>query len=389
VLSSGAVVIDTEVVSPSAQVLRSVHQHTPGAGNSACWIAGSALPSVGPNLGNSASFSVLRDTVILDGSQVFAWARTNATSALGFEAGVWRICNGAPAPIALTLRTGALGPNIGIPSAYFADINSNVRNGGSGELLFSGDWVAGVGFAAGSGIFRQRNGVNTLIAKRDDAGTLGPNWQGARFSSYVPASLIGAGPHAAFAATAKTPDNTLFEGIWRIRPNGNPEPVALVGVPGAFGPKPTQSFQSIGQWTILANGDVIAECFVSGSVNGLYLFRVGQVPQLILSAGQLIPVTTSTGSVQASVISFSLPNPMDDTGPSSRAWAGIDSWAGTDGSVLARAVLNVAGTSTQTLLLPKWERMRCFAMALNKRAGTNRPPHPWTAALSSCAVCQA
>jgi hypothetical protein len=349
--ADGSTLIYTNIVSPTSFTRRGVVKNTPATGNSTCALIGSTLPALSPNIGNANPFLGISSIVTLDGTRSLMLASTQLGSA---ESGIWEICNGAPNVLALTTRSGSLGPNIGISTAVFIEINTNARNGGNGELLFAAAYRTAPGSTEfNRGFFRRKNGSNNLIAVRGDTGALGPNWLGSSFSTFENESLIGAGAHVGFEADVRTPDNTTVAGIFRIRPGGNPEPVALIGILGQFAPAAGQTFGRFDRWTMLANGDVIADCAVNNGPSGLYRFRIGQAPQLVMSVGQAIPVQTTSGLVQASVVSFDLPVVDDDSSQSSYSWGGYESWAATDGTLMVRATVNLNGTNTGVLLLSK------------------------------------
>ena len=351
-LSNGNVVIDADLTSPTGADRDGVVLHVAGVGNFPCVVVGSTVANLSPNLGDNSTFGLTGSSFrpVVHGNKVFISATTTANTG---ELGIWEICNGAPRAIAASERTNALGPNYGTSTAYFVAFGSNPRPGANGELIFEAQFrdanVVGVPFLRG--IFRNRGGVNQRLAFTSTTGTQGPNWLGSSFSALAPASLNGAGPFVAFEGTARTPDNTSVDGLWRIQPGGNPEPVALMGILGQFGPAAGQTFARIDEWTQFANGDVIANCAVNGSVNGIYRFAIGRAPETIIRVGQIIPVQTSNGVVQASINSFQLIAPTNDGASSSLNWSGVDSWTGTDASVMLQASINVSGTNVNVLLL--------------------------------------
>ena len=351
-LPNGNVIIDADLISPTSANRDAVILHVAGVGNTPCVLQGSTDLSLSPNLGDNSTFALagagFRPVALA--SKVYLTAATTASTG---GRGIWEICNGAPRAIAATDRSTALGPSYGVSTAYFSNLFTNVRPGASGDLVFEGQFrdanVVSQPFF--NGIFRHRSGVNQRLAYTGTTGTQGPNWLGSTFSTLNAASLTSAGRHIAFEGDARTPDNTTVGGIWRIRPDGNPEPVALEGILGQFGPAPGQTFARFDQWTLFANGDVIANCAVNGGSNGLYRFAIGRAPETIIRVGQTIPVQTTTGIVQATVNSFQITVPENDSGNSSYNWSGIDSWTGTDASVLLSASINVGGTNVGVLLL--------------------------------------
>ena len=361
-LPNNNVVLDVDLTSPTAATRDGVVLHVPGVGNRACLLQGSTDLALSPNLGDGStfvlSFSGYRPVAL--GNRLFVAA--NTTASVG-EFGIWEICDGAPRAIAASDRTNGLGPSYGVNTAYFASFDSNVRPGANGDLIFDARFrdSTAVNQPFLSGIFRHRSGVNGRLAYTGTTGVQGPNWLGSSFSAIAAASLTSAGGYIAFEGTARTPDATSVDGIWRIKPNGNPEPVALVGILGQFGPAAGQTFQRFDQWTQFSNGDIIANCAVNGSVSGIYRFAVGRAPEKIISVGQVIPVQTTGGIVQATVNSFQLDVPNNgDSSASSLNWSGVDSWAGTDGSVMLLASLNVNGTAVNVLLLSQVSDLNVF-----------------------------
>lgn len=352
-LPNGNILINADLTSPTSATRKAVILHAVGVGNTPCMLQASTDLSLSPNLGDNSTFespgfSASYSTVAF-GTKVFVAASTSAVT--GNE-GIWEICNGAPRAIAATGRAGTLGPSYGVNTAYFESIDSNVRPGALGDLVFQAGFrdVDAVGQPHLDGVFRHRSGVNQRLAYTGTAGAQGPNWLGSTFSTLAASTLTSDGKHVAFEGNARTPDTTTVSGIWRIQPDGNPEPVALEGILGQFGPAPGQTFASFGQWTLLANGDVIANCAVNGGGGGLYRFAIGRAPEEIIRVGQIIPVQTTSGIVQATINSFQIVTPAGDN-TSSYNWSGIDSWTGTDASVLLSASINVGGTNVNVLLL--------------------------------------
>ncbi len=351
-LPNASVIIDADLVSPTSAARDGLVLHVPGIGNTPCLVQGSTDAALSPNLGDNATFTLAFSgyrPVLLD-NKAYVAATTSANVG---EFGIWEVCSGAPRAIAASDRTNALGPNYGISTAYFVGFGSNVRPGTNGDLVFEAQFrdanVSGQPFLRG--IFRNRGGVNQRLAFTGTTGAQGPNWLGSSFNTLQASSLTSAGRHIAFEGSARTPDNTTVDGIWRIQPDGNPEPVALVGILGQFGPAPGQTFQRFDEWTQFANGDVIANCAVNGSVNGIYRFSIGRAPETIIRVGQIVPVQTTSGVVQATINSFQLTAPAGDSGSSSLNWSGVDSWTGTDASVLLQASINVNGSNVNVLLL--------------------------------------
>lgn len=349
-LDSGKVLIDAPLLNPDNLERSALVLHTPGAGNQACVLRGSSAASNGPNLGNTAAFinaSGFFPVVFAD--RIFINATASSTE--NFE-GIWQVCEGMPRPLAVSRFTGALGPAVGVGSAEFSQIRSQPQPLGNG-IAFLASFRVSAGASLRSGIFQHQGGVNSLLAQSDDIGNLGPNFGQARFASLDPlqTQIAGAAQHLAFEAIATDLGNMAIPGLWRIRAQGNPEPVALVGVVGAFAPAPGQLFQRINRWSLFANGDIVAECSVANGPSGLYLFAIGQAPELILRNGQSVSVNTTAGLAQATVNSFFPIGAGDSSQGASAHPSGIDSWAARDGTVLVGASLGLTTGNANALML--------------------------------------
>lgn len=351
-LDSGQVLIDAPLLSPENLERSALVLHTPGGGNQTCALRGSTGASNGPNLGNAAAFiNASGFFPVAFSDRIFINATASGTE--NFE-GIWQVCAGSPQPLAVSRFTGPLGPNAGVGSAEFALIRSLPQPLGNG-IAFLAYFRTSAGASLRSGIFQNQAGLNSLLAQSDDSGSLGPNFGQARFASLDPlqTQIAGAAQQLAFEAIATDISNTAIPGLWRIRPQGNPEPVALVGVAGPFAPGAGQLFQRIDRWSLFPNGDIVAECLVQNGPSGLYLFAIGRAPRLILRNGQTISVNTTAGIAQATVNSFSVIGAGDTSQGASAHPSGIDSWAARDGSVLVSASIALPTGNANALMLSR------------------------------------
>lgn len=302
--------------------------------------------ALGPNVGVGSSFIFGLYAAVRHGDQYFV----NATSASPLREGIWEVCNGAPRPVAVAGFIGPpLGPNLTLPQVRFNTIRVNPKPHAGSSQVFIAGYFSDTTFSRG-GLWRHQNGVNQLLAQTADSGSnLGPNYQGGTFEFFdtLNSDFDSADGHIAFETFARTGTNVQVRGLWRIRPGGSPEPFALESQPGFVSPGLNQTFTSINRWKLFANGDVIAECEVSGGPSGLYLFKVGRAPLLILAAGQTIPLRIGSNIVGALVQSFS---PVQGSAGAAASGNGVDSWASTDGGVLVAASISSGGNTSAILM---------------------------------------
>ena len=348
VLDSPALLIDAPVPSPANLSNSAIVVHLPGAGNAPCMVSRDT-GNLGPGIAG-LSFSTAFQGYFPFAHDNRIYVNAIATGSANRE-GIWRVCDGAPRPLAVGGLSGSLGPNTGILDATFLQIRGNPQSLGNG-IAFLAQFRNGVNAELSTGIFQNQGNLNTRLAQSNDTGNLGPNFGLSRFASLDPlqTSIAGAGPFLAFEAIANEPSNTSVPGLWRTGPQGNPEPVALVGVSGVYAPADGQTFQRFDRWSLFANGDIVAECVVNGGPHGLYRFAIGPAPELILRVGQSIAVATSAGPAQATVNSFSVFGGDTSQSASSHP-GGFDSWAARDGSLLVSASVAVGASNANVLML--------------------------------------
>jgi hypothetical protein len=350
-LADGSVLFDTQLLDASTG-RAGIVQHRPGTGNAACMVTGNSSSALGPNVPEpTAVFSgpVTSYFPVTFDQRVFVTTRSTATPT---REGIWRICNGAPSAIALTGATGGLGPGTSV-SGQFDTIRTSARPIGRNAVVFAASYRADTNATLADGIFRQENGSNQLIVAEGIAnGSLGANYQNAVFNELSGNFLnfASAGSNLVFETTARRPDNSEVSGLWLKRDGAASEPLLIEGVALAA----NQTLSRIDQWTVFANGDVVAN--LSVATNGqsrsvLYLIRAGRAPQVLLAPGQTIAVPTPSGLQNASISSMGLTTDGLSSQSSSSHWAGYDSWAGSNGHVLINAGLNLNGSSISTLIL--------------------------------------
>lgn len=344
-LPGGQAIIIAEVVSPAAAESRIVARHVPGVGNLPCMRTGTSEVQLAPGLNVGDEFQNFTSSadrfLIAPGGKVRARLSTSTSRVALFE-----LCDGPPRALIVNNETGIRGPQLGISGAEFRDFSFGpMMASDSNDFYFLADWRVPPA-ASRTALFRRQGGQNVGIAYNEASGFYGPNWIGSTWSSFDSNMLSVAGSRAAFTASALTPENTSVRGLWRVQPGTRPELLALIGLTGSFAPEPGRTWRTFDAVAVFSNGDVVLEATTNpGIVDELWLFKVGQAPQRILSEGQSVNVPTTTGIQSAVVSSF------DVNDGASRNAMGDDDWAGADGTLLVRANSNVFGSLLLTTKL--------------------------------------
>ncbi len=326
-MSGGRALVNADVTSPTNQVNRLLVQSLPGAANQPCMLRNSTSRDLAPNLVAGDTFDTAWDfnaLAVTPGNRVYG-----AFSASSGD-GIWEVCNGAPRARAATGRTDALGPDIGVATAQFTSSFTTPRPGDEGNVYFFANFRPTSGDSSRAGLFWNDGASNRPLAMNDASGSWGPHWLDATWSSFDTSSLMSAGEWSAFTATVHTGDGGTPSGLWRVKAGGAPELVALFDLPGSYGPESGRTWSSFYARAVLSNGDIIVSAYTNpNNEYALWLLKRGTAPRRILAAGQSVSIPTSSGIVADTVNSFS----FDASGPALYG-AGVDSWAGADGSVL-------------------------------------------------------
>ena len=338
-MNGGRVLLDADVTSPTGASSHLIAKHVPGQGNQPCMRAGATDPLLAPGLsagdsfGSSWSFSNL---ALTPEGRVYG-----DFSASGSRAGIWEICAGAPRAIAVNAEAGVRGPDIGIATATYTSEIYPPYPGNDGAIVFFAYFRPTSGDSSRLGLFRNDGAGNRPLAMNDATGDYGPHWEGSTWRVFNTDSLSVAGEYAAFSGGVTTSDGGDPNGLWRARKGGAPELVALIGLTGSYGPEANRTWRSFGASAVLANGDIVLEAQTDpGDEHALWLLQGGHAPRRILQNGQNVGVPTATGTVQAALTSFDLPNGGALTS------RGGDGWIGLDGTILIAAGINgYSGTS--------------------------------------------
>ncbi|MBL8299818.1 MAG: hypothetical protein JNN30_15885 [Rhodanobacteraceae bacterium] len=327
-LNGGAAMLDVDVLSPTNVSGHAIVKYQPGVGNRPCLRAGATEAALAPGLAAGDSF--LSNWTLLSNLSVTRDGRVYGTfDATGSRGGIWEICSGAPRAIAVDNETGARGPDLGIPGATFTTDFAPAYPGSGSQLYFFSFFRRSAGASSEYGLFWHDGSRNRPMAYKDTSGFYGPNWGGASWLTFYENSLSVNGGYTAFSARVQTTDGGTPTGFWRVRTSQRPELVALIDIPGQYGPEPNRTWASFGASAILANGDLVLEARTNpGNVNALWLLEPGRAPRKLLEPGQTISIATTTGTVQTTVSTFDLP------GEAAQSSRGRDQWTGADGSVL-------------------------------------------------------
>lgn len=345
-LDGGAVLLSAKVDSPTSARRYLIALHRPGQGNQPCLLTDSTDPTLAPGLGANAYFDSSwspSDLAVGPGDRIYG---EFSASGAGSRQGIWELCDGAPAARAVDEETGARGPDLGIETAYFQVFYGHPVPAADDSFYFVATGRESVGGAGFGGLFRHDGTRNVPVALNGDAGAYSPHWEDATFRSIREASLSAAGEYVAFEAALDTADGGDPDGLWRHRVGEVPEPVAIIGVIGAWAPEPNRTWASFRASAILSNGDILLEAHTDpGNEYALWLLQAGHAPRRVLEIGQNVAVPTAAGLVQAPISSFELP---DGDGVGASYSRGVDSWIGADGTILVRA--NVSGYGIALLL---------------------------------------
>lgn len=328
-LPGGSAVLDTNLLSPTNATGYAVVKHQPGVGNRPCIRAGATEATLAPGLAAGDSFSsgwdLNSDISVTRDGRVYA-----SLSASGSRAGIWEICSGAPRAIVVDDEISSRGPDIGIATATFEAGFGPAFPASGNQFYFYSLFRRTSGASIETGLFWHDGSRNRPMAFNDTVGYYGPNWNGTTWLSFSPGTISANGIYTAFSARMQTGDGGNPTGFWRVRAGQRPELVALIEIPGQFGPEPNRTWASFGASAVLANGDIVLEARTNpGNVAALWLLEPGGTPRKLLEAGQPISIATTTGPVSTTVSSFDVPG---TTGSASSR--GRDGWIGADGTML-------------------------------------------------------
>lgn len=335
-MNGGRVLVNADVTSPTGQTNRLLVQAVPGQDNQPCMLRNSTSRDLAPNLTDGDYFDSSWDfnsLAVTPASRVYG----SLSASSGY--GIWEVCNGAPRARAASSRTGALGPDIGIATAVFTGSFTAPRPGNEGNVYYFASFRPTSSDNSRTGLFWNDGASNLPLAMSDAAGTYGPHWLDATWSSFDTSTLMSAGEWSAFTATVRTGDGGTPSGLWRVKAGGSPELVALFDLAGTYGPEAGRTWRSFYARAILSNGDIIVSAYTNpNNEYALWLLKRGAAPRRILVAGQSVSIPTASGTVADTVNSFS----FDDSGPALYG-GGSDSWIGADGSVLVQVNASTYG----------------------------------------------
>ncbi|HVH35467.1 MAG TPA: hypothetical protein VM847_15280 [Tahibacter sp.] len=335
--SAGYVLLDADVSSPTGASGHALIRHAGGT-NQPCLRTGATEAALAPGLSAGDSFqnswSMAGNLSVSSSGRVYG-----SFEASGSRSGIWEVCAGAPRAVAVNNETGARGPAIGLATATFASGFQPPYPALPGQFYFFTYYRRTAGATTQYGLFQHDGTANRPIAYQDDVGYYGPNWIDATWRTFNEDSLSAGGEYSGFSASMTTTDGGNPTGFWRVRAGQRPQLVALIGIPGQYGPEPNRTWRAFGASAVLSNGDVVLEARTDpGDITGLWLLEAGRAPRKMLEVGQAITVPTTTGTQSTTVTSFDLPGSGSDHG------RGRDRWMGADGTLLVTATVANYGT---------------------------------------------
>ena len=340
-LAGGRALLVGTVTTPTTASRDVVLLHVPGSGNVPCALEDSTDPALSPGLvagdsfpadwnGSLAAFAVSADDHV--------YARLSTSNS---REGIWQLCDGAPRALVADEVTGALGPDLGVSTAYFSSFYGPPKPADAGRVFFVATGRLAQGGASFGGLFHHDAGGNHPLALNGDTGAYSPHWLDATFTSIDETTLTAAGEWAAFEANMRTGDGAAPTGLFRVRPGQAPEPVAIIGADVPYAPEENHTWSNLRASAVLANGDILLEAYTSpGNEYALWLLKRGAAPRRVLRAGDIAIVPTASGHVQAAINNFTLAGGAG-IGQYDR---GGDSWIGADGTILASASVNGYGS---------------------------------------------
>ena len=337
-LPNGAVLVQANVRSPIPPNLPYIAlvRHQPGVGNVACSVTQSTNPAWAPGVLGTDFFESIRYASSSPRGEVYAAGNIARMTPIAVRNGIWQFCAGAPQLKAINDSTGALGPNIpGSVGAVFTSILPNIAPSIAGSFYFTGKSENTA--PTFKGIFHHSLGSNRPVLLNGVEGAFGPQVAGFVFDTILEYDPIAAGPFGVTRATIRpVAGSTSTTGLWRLRPDGGAEPVAIIGNTGAFAPAPGRVWRDLDLFNIFENGDVIIQAASTNPPDlldtvSVWRIRPGRAPEEILKKGDLVRTPTATGIVLRAVRGISRPG---SGSAAIREYGGDDSWVSASGSAL-------------------------------------------------------
>ena len=311
-------------------------RHQLGVGNTTCSVTQATNAAWAPGVLSNDFFESIRFPSSSALGEVYAAGDIARQMPIAVRNGIWQFCVGAPQVKALSDNTGALGPNIpGNPTAVFARIAPNIGPSTANSFYFTGEnAVAANTF---KGVFHHSFGQNRAILLNDVEGALGPQVPGFVFDTVLDYDPISAGQYAIVRANIRPVGGaSLTTGLWRLRPNASPEPVAIIDN-AAFVAAANRTWRDLDLFSILENGDVLIQANTSNApapdTISLWRIRPNRAPEEVLKRGDVVRIPTAAGVVQRPLRAIIRPGPGN---PALRLYGGDDSWVSASGQVLVQ-----------------------------------------------------
>jgi hypothetical protein len=340
ILPGGAFALGAQLDTPGGR--RDVILRRPfGGAFVACALEGSADPALRPNVSAPAADQFREITGLAQSAdgELYALGTASLLAVSPINAGIWRVCQGAPSARALTGNRGALGPGIpGAPRAELISFSALVPLApvGGDRLLFlararlDGDQSSSPLVDA---VFLHDGGANRPIVALGETGSLGPGIPNHAFTGF--ASFGGERVAALLADVREVGSVQDRRGLWRLSADRLPEPVALAGSTGALAPASGDVWLGFDDARALANGDLIA--VATSRPNGvntraLWRFRPGRVPQRLLGPGDPVAYRDASGIDRTGIV-----DRIDAlVGSQLPAYAGDEGWINAEGQVIVQ-----------------------------------------------------
>lgn len=300
----GSVIIDSWASGPADVLARIIVRSSPGGVNQTCLLEGSSDPAFAPGIEPGDQFKyqwVYWSATLAADNRILVSAQTDTG-----RFGLWQVCDGAPRALMVSRETGARGPDIGVASAEFTSIPEGARSGKGDSIYFQAGYRRAQGEPSYPGLFWFDGSRHRPLVLGSDDEPFGPQIDGARWGDAPFSRPWGMGEYATFSADVVLADDAhTTHGLWRVRPGERPQPLALIGVEGAYAPGPGQTWVAFIDVDPLADGDVLIVANTdSDPVHALWRLSPGLQPQKILSVGDVVGVPMGPAIDPEAVVSF-------------------------------------------------------------------------------------
>lgn len=326
--------------------------HREPGGFQTCAIEGPSDASSSPGISGPAQdqFVNLGGLAQGAGGELFSFGASRLLVISPTRVGIWRVCEGAPAVIALTDEQTALGPGVpGRPAAEFFSFSGELVPIGGGRVMFEArarlDSTT-TPTPLVDALFLHYGSVNRPVATIGGDGLYGPGVPGFEFTDFD--RLAGEGAVALVADVRRVGTSEVRSGLWRIGVDGPPEALAVENLAGDWAPGDGSVWTGFEDARALANGDVVAVARTRQQIGAseqraIWQFRKGRSPRKILQPGDQVEYRSQTGAIAAGRL-VALEG-LSTGGSLLPAYAGDEGWINAEGDIALRGQIEGISSS--------------------------------------------